>query len=151
MISDNVTKFMALAPLMLPRLLGDSRPEDTEITEESAVLYFSLEENLHISIVMDMLEEDMELSLLYHGTKKDNSKNHHCCFFASPTTERNMFKINLTSDNHEMVKSLTVTIYDSLDLMESDLEADLSAHDSGFDFIQSMTASDVLSLFCTLV
>ena len=31
MIKEEITKFMALAPLMLPKLLGDSSPEETDI------------------------------------------------------------------------------------------------------------------------
>ena len=99
---------------------------------------------------MELLEDDMELALLYHGTDKNNSKVHHCCFFTSPKSGRNMFKFNLVSDNRGMVSDLTISIYDSLDTMESELESDLAAHTDKFDFIQAMQNWDVLSHFCTL-
>lgn len=150
MIKEEITKFMALAPLMLPKLLGDSSPEETDITDEYAILYYTLEEPFPIGFVMELLEDDMELALLYHGTDKNNSKVHHCCFFTSPKSGRNMFKFNLVSDNREMVSDLTISIYDSLDTMESELESDLAAHTDKFDFIQAMQNWDVLSHFCTL-
>lgn len=150
MIKEEVTKFMALAPLMLPKLIRDAFPKDTDITEDSAILYYTLEEPLPIGLVMDMLEDDMELSLLYHGTGKENKKLHHCCFFTSPSEGRNMFKFNMVTDNREFVSDLTITIYDSLDTMESELEADLTAHTGSFDFIQAMKVPDLLGLFCTL-
>lgn len=42
MIKEEVTKFMALAPLMLPKLIGSNGPDETDITEDSAILFFSL-------------------------------------------------------------------------------------------------------------
>lgn len=150
MIKEEVTKFMALAPLMLPKLIGSNGPDETDITDDSAILFFSLEENLPIGLVMDDLDDGMELSLLFHGTSKDNPKIHHCCFFASPTGSKTMCKINLVSDSHEFVDGLNVTLYDSLDTMESELEADLKSHAVSFDFIQAMEVPDLLALFCTM-
>ena len=150
MIKEEVTKFMALAPLMLPKLIGSNGPDETDITEDSAILFFSLEESLPIGLVMDDLDDGMELSLLFHGTAKDNPKLHHCCFFANPAGSKVMCKINLVSDDHEFVNGLNVSVYDSLDTMESDLESDLKAHARSFDFIQAMEVSELLALFCTL-
>lgn len=150
MIKEEITKFMALAPLMLPKLIGSNGPDETDITDDSAILFFSLEESLPVGLVMDDLDDGMELSLLFHGTSKDNPKLHHCCFFASPTTSKTMCKINLVSDSHEFVDGLNVTLYDSLDTMESELEADLKSHAVSFDFIQAMDVSELLALFCTL-
>jgi len=150
MNKEEVTKFMALAPLMLPKLIGDISPDETDITEDFAILYYTLEEPFPIGLAMEMLEDDMELALLYHGTDKTNKKVHHCCFFTSPKAGRNMFKFNLISDNREFVSDLTISIYDTLDVMESELESDLSAHEGKFDFIQAMQNWDVLSHFCTL-
>lgn len=150
MIQEEVTKFMALAPLMLPRIVGSKGPDETDITDDSAILFFSLEERLPIGLVMDMLEDDMELSLLYHGTNKENPKLHHCCFFASPKTTKTMCKFNIVTDGREFVDGVNVSVYDSLDTMEGDLEADLSSHAGSFDFIQAMEVSELLTLFCTL-
>ena len=44
MISNEVTKFMAIVPLMLPRLIDSKRCVDPDITEDTAVLYFKLDE-----------------------------------------------------------------------------------------------------------
>lgn len=43
MITKEVNKFMALAPLMLPRLIDSKKCAEPDITEDSAILYFSLE------------------------------------------------------------------------------------------------------------
>ena len=43
MITKEVNKFMALAPLMLPRLIDSKKCAEPDITEDSAILYFSLD------------------------------------------------------------------------------------------------------------
>ena len=61
MITKEVNKFMALAPLMLPRLIDSKKCAEPDITEDSAILYFSLEETFPIGCIMDMLDDDMDL------------------------------------------------------------------------------------------
>ena len=55
MITKEVNKFMALAPLMLPRLIDSKKCAEPDITEDSAILYFSLEEKFPIGCVMDIV------------------------------------------------------------------------------------------------
>lgn len=117
MIEEEIAKFMALVPLMLPKLIRSNDPDETDITDDSGILFFSLEERLPISIVMDEIDDGMELKLLYHGTSKDNPRIHHCCFFASSKASNSMFKFNIVSDEREFVDGLNVTLYDSLDTM----------------------------------
>ena len=146
MITREVNKFMILAPLMLPKLIDCKKCQDPDITEDSAILYFSLEEPFPIGCVMDMLEDDMDLVLLYHGTKKESPRIHHCCFFASPKTGQSMYKINVTTDSKEFVKDISVTIFDSIDVWEDELETDLNTHTGKFDFIVSLSHQELRSL-----
>lgn len=150
MITKEVNKFMALAPLMLPKLIDSKKCAEPDITEDSAILYFTLEEIFPIGCVMDMLDDDMDLLLLYHGTSKSNPKIHHCCFFANPKLGQSMYKVNMVSLTNGFVDGITVTIYDSLDVWEDELESDLMAHERSFDFIQAMTTSKLLSFFCKM-
>ena len=150
MIVSEVNKFMTLAPLILPKLIDSKKCMEPDITDESAILYFNLEEPFPIGVVMDMLEDDMELVLLYHGTKKDNAHVHHCCFFDSPKVGQSMYKINMTTNNKEFVEGISVSIFESIDIWEDELESDLTSHTGAFDFIQSMSHQELLSTFCKL-
>jgi len=150
MITTEVNKFMALAPLMLPKLIDVKQCVDPDITEDSAVLYFSFDEKFPIGCVMDMLDEDLDLLMLYHGVNKINPKQHHCCFFASPKLGRCMYKINITTVKDVFVEGVTVTIYDSVDIWEDELENDLTSHSQTFDFTEAMSLQDLLSTFCKM-
>ena len=150
MIATEIKKFMALEPLMLPELIDRDHAEEIETTEEYVILYFPLAEPFLIGCVMDMLDDDMDLQMLYHGTKNGNSDVHHCCFFATPKPGQSKFKININTNEDEMVKGVDVTIYDDFDKWADDLESDLNAHSQSFDFIEAMSAQELISLFCKM-
>lgn len=150
MISNEVTKFMAIVPLMLPRLIDSKRCVDPDITEDTAVLYFKLDEPFPIGCVMDMLDENVELHLLYHSSNKTDEHFHHCCFFASPKLGHCMFSINMTTNKNTFVEGLSVTVYDSIDVWEDELEKDLELHAKSFDFVKAMTPEQLLSIFCKM-
>lgn len=146
MIHNEANKFVALASLMLPTIINKDRME-SEITDESAVLFFQLEEPFPIGYVMEQLDDDFDLRLLYHATK---GKIHHVCYFANPRDGNAMFKINIHTNLREYVENITVTIYESLDMWEDDLEVDVKAHQKDFDFVVQMQPQELLSIFCKM-
>lgn len=151
MIVNEVKKFMALAPLLLPSLIDSKKCTDQDITDESAILYFDFDEKFPLSCVMDMLDEDMDMLMLYHATSKTNPNIQHCCFFANPKTGQSMYKVNAQTDDHGFADGITVTIYDSIDIWEEELESDLEVHMPAFDFTEAMTVQEVLATFCKMV
>ena len=150
MIVKEVNKFMALMPLMLPKLIDNKKCVEPDIAEDSAVLYFNLEERLPIGVVMDMIDDDLDLLLLYHATQKSNPRILHCCFFASPKLGKSMFKINMLTAADGFVDSVAVTVYDSVDVFAEELDSDLLSHTLSFDFIEAMTSQELLSTFCKM-
>ena len=150
MIVNEVNKFLALAPLMQPALIDKNACVDPDLADDTAVLYFPLHDQLPLGTVMDMLEDDMEMLLLYHGTKKSNPKIHHCCFFAQPKAGHLMYKINFVTNTLEQVEGVCATIYESVDIWAEELESDLMSHSQNFDFIQALDSEGLLSVFCKM-
>ena len=150
MIVKEVNKFMALMPLILPKLIDSKQCVEPDIAEDSAVLYFNLEERFPIGMVMDMIDDDLDLQLLYHGSKKSEPRILHCCFFASPKLGKSMFKINLLTGTDGFVDSVAVTVYDTVDVFAEELDSDLLSHTLSFDFTEAMTSQELLSVFCKM-
>lgn len=148
---EEIKKFMGLVPLMLPNLINEDIPEDSDVTEDSAILEFTLAEPLNIGLIMDMIADNTDLLLLYNAKDKQKSAIHHCCFFSSPKIGNIAYKINIVTDDHGDVSTVIATIYDDLLNMEDGLEEDLQRHEGMFDLIQAMSATDVSQLFCTIV
>lgn len=121
-MNEQVKKFLALAPLMMPDFLN-SIPEP-EIITGAAVLEFEFNYETQYGIVMDQIEDDMELCLLYHSTEKMGNK-HYCCFYAAPSNSSIFYKINLISNKKGYCDGLTVTIYDDILVMQQSLQEEL--------------------------
>jgi hypothetical protein len=148
MIQNEVTKFMALAPLIMPKLFNVKDCQEVDISEDNAVIHFPFEEKQPLSLIMDELSDEPELLFLFHGTNKLNQKVRHCCYFSKPYKTTCMFKLNLVTDSIGETEGITVTVFNEVDVMETSLEDDLHVHATSFDFLDAMRRSDVVSLFC---
>lgn len=147
---EQITKFMSLVPLMLPDLINDEIPQDSDIIEGSAILEFNLKEPWNIGLIIDMITDNAKLPLLYHATDKNRSNIHHCCFY-SPLEDDCLYKLNIVTNDHAEVTCIIATIFKDLIIMEDCMLEDLQRHNVSFDFIQAMTASDVTEQFAALV
>ena len=56
----------------------------------------------------------------------------------------------MVSQPNSFVDGISVTIYDSIDVWEDELESDLLSHEASFDFIEAMTTAKLLSVFCKM-
>ena len=146
MLHKEIRKFMALAPLTWPTLIEKGQME-TDIAEDSAVLFFDLNEAFPVGYVMDVLEDNWDLKLLYHATLV---KIHHVCYFSNPRDGHLMYKINFHTNKNEYVETIIVTLFDSMELWEEDLETDIKAHQEEFEIITGVERKDLLSIFCKL-
>ena len=147
---EQITKFMSLVPLMLPDLINDEIPQDSDIIEGSAILEFNLKEPWNIGLIIDTITDNAKLPLLYHATDKNRSNIHHCCFY-SPLEDDCLYKLNIVTNDHAEVTCIIATIFKGLIIMEDCMLEDLQRHNVSFDFIQAMTASDVTEQFVALV
>lgn len=147
---EQISKFMSLVPLMLPDLINDEIPQDSDIIEGSAILEFNLKEPWNIGLIIDTITDNAKLPLLYHATDKNRSNIHHCCFY-SPLEDDCLYKLNIVTNDHAEVTCIIATIFKDLIIMEDCMLEDLQRHNVSFDFIQAMTASDVTEQFAALV
>ena len=147
MINNEISKFMSLAPLIVPYLIRNDKANETDITDDYGILYFTFGEKLPMGIVMDSCDKEMELLMLYHASSEQNSQLQHCCLFPMPKKGACLFKINIVTDTHGLTDGLTVTIYDAPEILEQALEADLTAHSKGFALTDAIKAGELLSLF----
>ena len=72
---------------------------------------------------------------------------HQCCAY-SDTQFGHMFKIHASTSASGKVETLTVTVYDSLDAMCTDLMEDLDRHENRGKFVHKVPKEDLLVEFC---
>ena len=147
MLNEAILKFKGLAPLILPELVNNNQLEEVSMYEDYAILPYSVQKPLPLEEVMDMFEDKMEMIILYHMVPSEQTNfGHTCCAYSNPSTER-MFKVNVTTNGSGEVDSLLVTIYDSLEIMSTDLIQDLRLNEKRGAFKYKRDQAEMLNDF----
>lgn len=124
-----IDRFCRMASLELPDLIDDKHLESADDYDDYALLTFSLESPMSMEEVLDCLEDQSELNILYHVSGiGDAPGTQHCCAYASPEYD-NMYKVNAQSDGTGAVDTLYVYVYSSLEVMLESLKDDIRLHD----------------------
>ncbi len=148
MLQESIEKFKMFAPLLLPELLGDAIADDAEVEEDIAVLNYTLSHKFDLEDVMDKLEDQMELTILYHFVPSNSTDfGHQCCAY-SDTQFGHMYKIHASTAASGKVENITVTLYDSMDIMCTDLMEDLERHENRGRFVHKVPKEHLLVEFC---
>ena len=144
MLEQFYDDFLAVVPLQLPELLDKRKMEKPVRYDDYVLLTFRLNTPFTIEDVMDMLEDEMEMIILYHHIpSRQTDFGHSCCAYANPAFGR-MFKVNAATDERGMVSRIKVTIYESLEYMSADVCLDLELHGKGGFFKYVKPKEEVL-------
>jgi len=147
MIQKEIDDFKSLGPLLLPELIDLNHLDEINDYDDYAILTFSLSEPMAIDDVMDSMEDQMELNILYHMvTSESTDSGQHCCAYANPTFGH-MYKLNAQTGMSGKVETLYVYVYSSLEVMLEDLKEDLDQHSQLGHFITKMEMTRFVSDF----
>lgn len=139
--------FFSLAPLEMPDLIDLSHLESTDDYDDYVLLSFSMPAPMSIDEVLDCLEDQTELNILYHVKAVDAGvERQHCCAYASPEYE-NMYKVNVQTNGSDEVDTVYVYIYSSLEVMLEALKEDLRLHEGMGESLCLMPLSKVIADF----
>ena len=139
--------FLSFVPLQLPQLLDVTTMEQPRFYDDYVLLSFPLAEQYDLEEVMDILEDDMEMIILYHhiptGATAFGSST---CAYSNPAFGQ-MFKMNARTTDSGKVDRIDVTIYDSLEFMCSDICLDLKLHEQSGHFKYRRNKEELLAEF----
>ena len=142
-----IDNFQALAPLLLPKLVRTDHLEGIEEFDDYAMLTYSLANPICIRHVMDDMEDEMGLNILYHiRTCENRREGQQCCAYATPTCGQ-MYKFNAQTEKDGQVHTLYVYIFTSLEIMLECLKDDLLAHAGTGVFQTKMTYPRLIADF----
>ena len=147
MTQNSIETFRTLAPLLLPKLFDLNLLDSIDDYDDYALMTFSLAERMSIEDILDSLEDQMELNILYHMKRSDATKSgQHCCAYSSPSFEH-MYKINAQTEIDGLVGTVYVYLFESLEVMLEALKEDIEEHSKLGYFITKMEMSEYLSDF----
>ena len=79
--------FMSFVPLQHPQLLNVGTMEELLFYSDYVLLTFPLANAIDIEEVMDMMEDDMQLIMLYHHIPSQHTLfGHSACAYSNPLT-----------------------------------------------------------------
>ena len=129
-----IDNFRALAPIRLPGITEHEGLEYIDDYDDYALLTYQLPKPVRIQDLLDQLEDNMGLNILYHcRTSCSESSPQHCCAYSSPTFEA-MYKFNAQTGPDGMVSILYVYVFESLEVMLEFLKEDLRQHSKAAQF-----------------
>ena len=147
MTQHSIETFRTLAPLLMPQLFDLNHLESIDDYDDYALMAFSLAEPIPIETLLDDLEDQMELNILYHMQRSgDTESGQHCCAYSSPSFEH-MYKINAQTEIDGLVGTVYVYLFESLEVMLESLKVDVEEHSKLGYFISKMELSQYLSDF----
>ena len=147
MLREYVEQFKILAPLQMPQLIDPKLLEDTECTDDYALLTFSLPQKLDIEEVLDLFEDCMELILFYHLVPTNaTAYGQVACAYSNPQFGH-MYKLNAISDDEGNCTSIYATIYASLEYMGEELRRELQRQSKRGHFTYQLSEDRLMSNF----
>jgi hypothetical protein len=139
--------FLSFVPLQLPQLLDVTTMEQPQFYDDYVLLSFPLAEQYDLEEVMDILEDDMEMIILYHHVSSGATAfGSSTCAYSNPAFGQ-MFKMNARIADTGKADRIDVTIYDSLEFMCSDLCLDLKLHEQCGYFKYRKNKEELLAEF----
>ena len=148
MLQEAIELFRKQAPSILPELFGGAKANEAEFEEDMATISYQLPRKHDMEDVMDMLEDQMELTMLYHFIPSQHTDfGHQCCAYSN-ILFGSMFKIHGSTDADGEIDSLTVTLYSSMEAMCTDLLEDVGRHEGRGTFRHKLPKEAILVEFC---
>lgn len=139
--------FLSFVLLQLPQLLDVTTMEQPQFYDDYVLLSFPLAEQYDLAEVMDILEDDMEMIILYHHVPSGATAfGSSTCAYSNPAFGQ-MFKMNARITDTGKADRIDVTIYDSLEFMCSDLCLDLKLHEQCGYFKYRKNKEELLAEF----
>ena len=147
MLQEQIERFIMLASLEMPNLIVSTLYQGAELSDESTLLTFSLPQKYSLEDLIDELEDQMELILLYHHIpSEDTIFGHHCCAYSNPHFGH-MYKINAIADERCWCDTLYVILYSSLEVMGVELRNELVETSKHGRFVYNRKMDELLRDF----
>lgn len=130
MKKHTIERFVSYANLQTDGLLRRDCFAGADIYDDYAVLEFRLPEPKHIDELLDIVEDQDDLVLLYHVTpSKATITGQQFCAYAMLNHDYT-HKLNAVADDDGIITAIAVTLYDSLERMGFDLLDELERRTS---------------------
>ena len=142
-----MSEFLSIMPTQLPDLLPRKTMEDPIVYDDYAQLTFHPSKQLTLAEVADQLEEQANLTLLYHRVVSEGLRGWQCCCAFSKPNNGRMYKFNATAGDDGIVDTITVCVFESIEVMRGTLRLELQMHHKAGGMRYEMGEAELIKLF----
>ena len=148
MFDKQIEDFVELTADLIPGMFEKTSLGKCEVHDYYAVIEFKLEDRLSKDDVLDMLEDNMEMTIMYvhHRSMSTDAGISICAYYYHSFDDK--FAIHAITDADGLVHHITATLFFSVDVMMNHLVEDLEQHSGSGTFESSMAKEDVMTAFC---
>lgn len=148
MFDKQIEDFIELTADLIPGMFEKTSLGKCEVHDYYAVIEFKLEDRLSKDDVLDMLEDNMEMTIMYvHHRSMSTDTGISICAYSDHSFD-DKFAIHAITDADGLVHHITATLFFSVDVMMNHLVEDLEQHSGSGTFESSMAKEDVMTAFC---
>ncbi len=125
MQNSTIERFLNHLNLQMPQLTARQYYTDIEHHGDCSVLEFHIPEPMEIGELLDILDEHMELIILYHVIPTNATvMGEQCCAYSDPVCDF-IYKVNGITDDSGKCDTVYVTLYQSLETLGIEVQAEL--------------------------
>lgn len=148
MFDKQIEDFIELTADLIPGMFEKTSLGKCEVHDYYAVIEFKLEDRLSKDDVLDMLEDNMEMTIMYvHHRSMITDAGISICAYSDHSFD-DKFAIHAITDADGFVHHITATLFFSVDVMMNHLVEDLEQHSGAGTFESAMAKEDVMTAFC---
>lgn len=134
MITLKRAKFESIAKLTMPEFFDTENVTETEVLDDWEKYMYHLGRPLSLNEVLDILEEQNDILILYHFIpSKAVLCARTCCGVSNPDMEY-MIKITATTDDNGLCDTIHLTIFNSLEIMLGEISYEKKRMKERFNF-----------------
>lgn len=125
MHTNTIEHFLSHADLQLNSILARQYYAGAEVFDDSAILTYNIPTQYTIDELLDLVDESMELVILYHVIPSNATvMGEQCCAYSDPILD-DIYKLNCITNDDGLCETIYVTLYDSLEMLGSDVQDEL--------------------------
>ncbi|MDO4497407.1 MAG: hypothetical protein Q4B58_06230 [Bacteroidales bacterium] len=148
MFDKQIEDFIELSADLIPGVFEKTSLGKCEVHDYYAVIEFKLDEKLASEDILDMLEDNMEMTILYaHHASRSTDAGVTVCAFSDHSFNDN-FAIHATTGVDGLVQTVMATLFFSVDVMMEHLRDDLVQHSQTGSFDYAMDEAELMAIFC---
>lgn len=148
MFDKQIEDFIELSADLIPGVFEKTSLGKCEVHDYYAVIEFKLDNPLSKEDILAMLEDNMEMAILYvHHRSMCTDAGISMCAYSDHTFD-DKFSIHALTNIDGLVHSVMATLYFSVEVMMEQLIDDLQQHSTSGTFEFSVDKDELMTAFC---